>query len=33
MTRLTSELSRSFAESNRLQEEIRKSLEAIGYEL
>lgn len=33
MARLTSELSKSFAESNRLQEEIKKNLEAIGYEL
>lgn len=33
MKRLTDELSESFAESNRLQEEIKKNLEAIGYEL
>ncbi|MCH3942476.1 MAG: class I SAM-dependent DNA methyltransferase [Atopobiaceae bacterium] len=31
MKRLTSELSKSFEESNRLQEEIRKNLEAIGF--
>ena len=33
MARLTSELSKSFEESNRLQEEIRKNLEAIGFEI
>lgn len=32
MKRLTSELSRLFAESNELQNEIRKKLGAIGYE-
>ena len=31
MERLTKALSESFAESNRLQEEIKKNLEAIGY--
>lgn len=31
MARLTSELSECFEESNRLQEQIRKNLEAIGY--
>ena len=31
MERLTSELAKCFEESNRLQEEIRKNLEAIGY--
>lgn len=31
MTRLTSELGEMFEESNRLQEEIRKSMEAIGF--
>lgn len=33
MKRLTSELSKCFEESNRLQEQIKKNLEAIGYEL
>ena len=33
MSRLTSEISRCFEESNRLQEQIKKNLEAIGYEL
>lgn len=33
MTRLTSEISKCFEESNRLQEEIKKNLEALGYEL
>lgn len=33
MARLTSELSRCFEESNRLQEQIKKNLEAIGYEI
>ncbi|MFD0702892.1 N-6 DNA methylase [Slackia equolifaciens] len=31
MARLTGELSKCFEESNRLQEQIRKNLEAIGY--
>ena len=31
MKRLTGELSKCFEESNRLQEQIRKNLEAIGY--
>jgi type I restriction enzyme M protein len=31
MARLTSELSKSFEESDRLQVEIRKNLEAIGF--
>lgn len=31
MTRLTSEISKCFEESNRLQEEIKKNLEALGY--
>lgn len=31
MTRLTGELSKCFEESNRLQEQIKKNLEAIGY--
>ena len=31
MARLTSELGKSFDESNRLQAEIRKNLEAIGF--
>ena len=31
MKRLTGELSKCFEESNRLQEEIKKNLEAIGY--
>jgi type I restriction enzyme M protein len=31
MKRLTSELSKCFEESDRLQEEIKKNLEAIGY--
>ena len=31
MTRLTSEISKCFEESNRLQEQIKKNLEAIGY--
>ena len=33
MARLTGELSKCFEESNRLQEQIRKNLEAIGYGL
>ena len=33
MARLTSEISKCFEESNRLQEQIRKNLEAIGYGL
>lgn len=33
MARLTDELSKCFEESNRLQGEIKKNLEAIGYEL
>lgn len=33
MARLTSEISKCFEESNRLQEEIKKNLEALGYEL
>jgi type I restriction enzyme M protein len=33
MARLTGELSKCFEESNRLQEEIKKNLEAIGYGL
>ena len=33
MTRLTSELSELFKESHRLEEEIRKNLGAIGYEI
>ncbi len=33
MKRLTGELSKSFEESNRLQEQIKKNLEAIGYEM
>lgn len=33
MARLTGELAKCFEESNRLQEQIRKNLEAIGYEL
>lgn len=33
MARLTSEISKCFEESNRLQEQIKKNLEAIGYEL
>lgn len=33
MARLTGELARCFEESNRLQREIKKNLEAIGYEL
>lgn len=33
ITRLTSEISKCFEESNRLQEEIKKNLEALGYEL
>lgn len=33
MERLTSELGKMFEESNRLQEQIKKNLEAIGYEL
>lgn len=33
MTRLTDELSKCFEESNRLQGEIKKNLEAIGYGL
>ena len=31
MTRLTGEISKCFEESNRLQEQIKKNLEAIGY--
>lgn len=31
MARLTSEISKCFEESNRLQEQIEKNLEAIGY--
>ncbi|MFR4570051.1 MAG: N-6 DNA methylase [Collinsella stercoris] len=31
MARLTSEISKCFEESNRLQEQIKKNLEAIGY--
>lgn len=31
MTRLTGELAKCFEESNRLQEQIKKNLEAIGY--
>ena len=33
MARLTSELAKCFEESNRLQEQIKKNLEAIGYEM
>ena len=33
MTRLTSELSKLFEESHELEEEIRKKLGAIGYEI
>lgn len=33
MTRLTSELSEMFAKSHELEDEIRKKLEAIGYEI
>lgn len=33
MARLTSDISKCFKESNRLQEQIKKNLEAIGYEL
>ena len=33
MTRLTSELSEMFKESHRLEEEIRKQLASIGFEL
>lgn len=33
MARLTSEIAKCFEESNRLQEQIKKNLEAIGYEL
>ncbi len=33
MARLTSELSDLFAESHKLEEEIRKNLGAIGYEV
>ena len=33
MTRLTSELSEMFAKSRELEEEIRKKLGAIGYEI
>lgn len=33
MARLASEISKCFEESNRLQEEIKKNLEALGYEL
>lgn len=31
MARLTTEISKCFEESNRLQEQIKKNLEAIGY--
>ena len=31
MARLTGELAKCFEESNRLQEQIKKNLEAIGY--
>ena len=33
MTRLTSELSKLFEESHKLEKEIRKKLGAIGYEI
>lgn len=33
MARLTNEISKCFEESNRLQEEIKKNLEALGYEI
>lgn len=33
MARLTNEISKCFEESNRLQEEIKKNLEALGYDL
>ena len=33
MARLTGEISKCFEESNRLQEQIKKNLEAIGYGL
>lgn len=33
MARLTSEISKCFEESNRLQKEIKKNLEALGYDL
>ena len=33
MTRLTSELSELFIKSHELEEEIRRKLEAIGYEI
>lgn len=33
MARLTGEISKCFEESNRLQEQIKKNLEAIGYEI
>ena len=33
MTRLTSELSKMFAKSHELEDEIRKKLGAIGYEV
>ena len=33
MTRLTSELSDMFKKNHELEEEIRKNLEAIGYEI
>ena len=33
MTRLTAELSDMFAKSHKLEEEIRKKLGAIGYEM
>lgn len=33
MARLTSEIAKCFEESNRLQEQIKKNLEAIGYEI
>ena len=31
MARLTSDIAKCFEESNRLQEQIKKNLEAIGY--
>ena len=33
MKQLTSELSKQFEESHKLEDEIRKNLKAIGYEL
>ncbi len=33
MERLTGEITKCFEESNRLQEQIKKNLEAIGYEI